>query len=158
MGKIRDRAGDTIGYDHQSSGRMLELMLKSHVQAVSCVCESMVELEQGAQLMAAAIQQGGRLIYCGAGSSGLMALADSLELPGTFGIDVRHIRLMLAGGRRSLTHLTGAPDDDTHMAEVDFDKVNTGADDCLICVSASGSTAYTLRVQQLAKGRNTPTI
>lgn len=156
--KTEDRQSDSIGFRHHTSAQMLKLMLKAQVDAVHCISSCMAELEQGAQQMAQTIRTGGRLVYCGAGSSGLMALADSLELAGTFGIDPHQVCLILAGGRGSLMQLTGAPDDDTSMADKEFDRCETGPDDCLICLSASGSTAFTLRVQQLAKNRNTPTI
>ena len=40
-----------------------------------------------------------------------MALADALELPGTFGIPRDRIEVLLAGGADSLLNLAGAPED-----------------------------------------------
>ncbi len=55
---------------------------------------------------------GGRLAYAAAGSSGLMALADALELPGTYGIPRERIVILFAGGAAALHDLAGAPEDD----------------------------------------------
>ncbi len=156
--KTENRHANSIGFKDQRAPQMLQLMLKAQLEAAGCLGSCMAELEQGAQLMARTIRAGGRLVYCGAGSSGLMALADSLELPGTFGIDARQIRLLLAGGQGTLVRLTGAPDDDIESADSELIKLRLGSVDCLICVSASGSTAYTVRAQQLARALDTPTI
>jgi N-acetylmuramic acid 6-phosphate etherase len=54
-----------------------------------------------------ALRGGGKLAYAGAGSSGLMALADALELPGTFGIPPDRTPVLFAGGAAALLHMTG---------------------------------------------------
>lgn len=156
--KTEDRQRDSIGFKSQTPSQMSQLMLNAQLEAVGCLASSVADIERGAKLMASTIRAGGRLLYCGAGSSGLMALADSLELPGTFGIDARQIQLLLAGGQDSLSHLTGAPDDDFELADTELAKLGLSEVDCMICVSASGATAYTVRAQQLAKALDTPTI
>ncbi len=59
---------------------------------------------------------GGRLAYAGAGSSGLMAMTDALELPGTYGIALDKVVVLLAGGAASLTDLAGGYEDDMELA------------------------------------------
>lgn len=152
------RQRDSIGYAHQSPTQMLQLMLQAQCDAAGSVTESLAGIERGARLMAQAIRSGGRLFYCGAGSSGLMALADSLELPGTFGIDAQQIHLLLAGGRQTLSRLGGAADDDTGQADNDIQAHQPGVNDCLVAVSASGNTRYTQRTMTLMKARGVPTI
>ena len=44
-------------------------------------------------------RNGGRLFYAAAGSSALMALADALELPGTYGISRDRVIVLIAGGQ-----------------------------------------------------------
>ncbi len=62
---------------------------------------------------------GRRLAYAGAGSSGLMAMADALELPGTYGIAREQIVILIAGGAESLTDLAGGYEDDMELARTD---------------------------------------
>ena len=47
---------------------------------------------------------------------GLMALADALELPGTFGIPPDRTPMLFAGGAAALLHMTGAVEDDPALA------------------------------------------
>ena len=49
---------------------------------------------------------------CGRGSSGLIAQLDRLELPGTFGIPLDRLPLILAGGAEALLALDGGSEDD----------------------------------------------
>ena len=69
-------------------------------------------LVDAAALVAATLASGGRLAYAAAGSSGLMALADALELPGTYGIARDRIVILFAGGAAALQDMAGAPEDD----------------------------------------------
>ena len=61
--------------------------------------------------------------YAGAGSSGLMALADCLELAGTFGIPPTQTPMLFAGGTAALLHMTGGVEDDPALAEADLREV-----------------------------------
>lgn len=109
-------------------------------------------------MMAGSIRDGHRLLYVGAGSSGLMAMADALELPGTFGIDRKQVITFLAGGAASLTHLEGSPDDDVSTVQQEIAMYKPRGGDCMICVSASGDTRYTLSAQSVASANRIPTI
>ena len=106
------------------------------------------EVVAAAEAASRAVMSGGKLAYAGAGSSGLMALADGLELPGMFGVDADRIVLLFAGGTKCLERMVGGPDDDVELAEADARSSGLSHGDCTICVSASGSTPYTLAVQR----------
>jgi N-acetylmuramic acid 6-phosphate etherase len=125
--------------------------LEAQAAAVQAVRAAIPRLEAVATAAAAALAAGGRVAYAGAGSSGLMALADCLELPGTFGIAPERTPVLFAGGAAALVHMTGAVEDDPDLAARDFAAAGLRAGDAMICVSASGSTPYALEVAQAAK-------
>jgi N-acetylmuramic acid 6-phosphate etherase len=58
----------------------------AQMTAAEAVRPAFPDLERAARAAADALRAGHRMAYVGAGSSGLMALADCLELAGTFGI------------------------------------------------------------------------
>jgi N-acetylmuramic acid 6-phosphate etherase len=124
----------------------LTLLLDAQIAAAGAVRPAIPALAQAARAAASALGGGGRLIYAGAGSSGLMALADCLELAGTFGIAPDRTPMLLAGGTAALLHLTGAVEDDAGLAQADLDRVRPGPGDVVLCLSASGGTPYTLAV------------
>lgn len=107
-------------------------------------------LSEAAKLMADAISSGGRIFFCGAGSSGLMAMADALELPGTYGIDPEQVFTLLAGGRDNLHYLAGIVEDNETGGYSELTDMAPSARDCVIVVSASGATPYALGVARAA--------
>jgi N-acetylmuramic acid 6-phosphate etherase len=139
-----------IGFDALAPLDALSLLAAAQAEAAKAPAVSMDAIAAASGLAAEALRGGRRLIYAGAGSSGLMAMADALELPGTFGIPRDRIAVLLAGGADSLLNLAGAPEDDLDAARDDARRaVSSG--DCVICVSASGSTPYTLALAEEAK-------
>ncbi|MCV3766763.1 N-acetylmuramic acid 6-phosphate etherase [Rhizobium sp. TRM95796] len=138
------------GIDTLSPFDALSLLAAAQAEAAKSPAGALAAIAEAARLAAEALRDGRRLVYAGAGSSGLMAMADALELPGTFGIPRDRIEVLLAGGAESLLNLAGAPEDDLDAARADARRaVSEG--DCLICVSASGSTPYTLALAEEAK-------
>lgn len=130
---------------------ILAAVLAGQRQALNSVDAALPALEQAAELAARALTSGGKLGYAGAGSSGLMALADCLEMAGTFGIAPSQTPMLFAGGTAALLHMTGGDEDDAAQAARDVAAAGLGAGDAVICIAASGSTPYTLAVAQAAR-------
>ena len=130
---------------------VLSLLADAQVEAAAAAKAAIEQIAEAALLAARVLSGGGRLAYAGAGSSGLMALADALELPGTYGIARDRILILLAGGASALTDLAGAPEDDAEQAARDVASAGIGPGDCLIAVTASGSTPYAVAALDAAK-------
>jgi N-acetylmuramic acid 6-phosphate etherase len=152
---VHERAS---GLDKQPPATALRFLAEAQAEAATAVQTAVPALADAASLVAACLTQGGRLAYAAAGSSGLMALADALELPGTYGIARDRIVVLLAGGAEALSNLAGAPEDDAEQAAADVAHAKLGAGDCLIAVSASGSTPYAVGALQEAARRGVKTI
>lgn len=145
------------GLDTLSSAEILRLLGSAQQEAAHAVDAAHDAIAKGAALAANTISAGGKLVYAGAGSSGLMAMADALELPGTYGIANDRIVILLAGGVADLLDLKGSPEDNVDQARADAERV-IGAGDCVISISASGSTPYALAVAEVAKARGAKVI
>ena len=122
------------------------LLAEAQVMAAARVRGAVPAIAAAAEAAARAIEGGGRLVYAGAGSSGLMALADALELPGTFGLAPDRAPVLFAGGAAALLSMTGAVEDDPALAAADLAATGLRAGDTVIAVSASGATPYTLAI------------
>ena len=131
---------------------VLSRLLDAQIAAVASVRPALPVLGGAADAAATALRSGRKLGYAGAGSSGLMALADCLELWGTFGIPVDRTPMLFAGGAAALLHMTGNVEDDPSLAATDLTHADFTKGDLLVCVSASGTTPYTLAVAQGAQG------
>lgn len=143
------RHANADGLDRLPPRDILALLASGQQAAAATVTAAIPAIETAAALVARSIRSGGRLVYAGAGSSGLMAMADALELPGTYGIPSERVVVLLAGGIASLTDMAGAPEDDAALAERDAQAIRSG--DCVICVSASGSTPYAVAIAAAAR-------
>ncbi|WEJ57349.1 N-acetylmuramic acid 6-phosphate etherase [Devosia sp. FJ2-5-3] len=142
MRQTEMRHMDAKGLETLPADRVLRLLAHGQVAAAQSVESAIPDIARGAHLAATKIAAGGRLIYAAAGSSGLMALADGLELPGTYGIEQNRIAVVLAGGLQSLTNMAGGPEDDSDAARRAIEALAPSDRDCLIAVTASGQTPF----------------
>lgn len=126
-------------------------LLQGQRRAIECVVEAADALGAIAAGVAEALRQGGRLVYVGAGTSGLLAMQDGLELPGTFGIEAARIRYVTPNGERLVIDSSG--EDDEAEAASQIDALALDARDAVIAVSASGATPFTLAGARRAKAR-----
>jgi len=149
---------DAEGLDVRAPEAVLASLAEAQIEAASAVREAIPAIASAAALIADRLNAGGKLVYAAAGSSGLMALADALELPGTFGIDRSRIAILIAGGQEAFQTLAGGPEDDEGEAAEAVEGANIGKNDCLIALSASGSTPYAVRALLEAKRRGAATI
>ena len=146
------------GLDLLEPQDILGAMLEGQSQAAGSVGDALPQISAASELMAHSLNSGGRLIYAAAGSSGLMAMADALELPGTFGIDRKKIVVLFAGGAPTIDTFVGGPEDNEKRGEADAGNADLTQKDCVIVVSASGTTPYALGALRHAVGNGTPTI
>jgi N-acetylmuramic acid 6-phosphate etherase len=158
MGALTEsRNPNAVGIDMLDSADALGLLLAGQVAAAKSVTESLSAIAALAEACAQTIRDGGRLFYAAAGSSGLMALADALEIPGTFGIAQNRIVILFAGGVSALEDMVGGVEDDRDQAKADVLSKSISSKDLLIAVSASGTTPYALAAMETAKDRGAKT-
>lgn len=147
---------DANGLDTLSDREALDRLLRGQEAALAAVRGALPDIAAGAAVMAEAIARGRRLVYGGAGSSALMAMADAMELPGTYGISPENLLVLMAGGMPGAPHLPGHVEDDTAEAQRAARLIRDG--DALVAVSASGSTPYTVSLAQAARARGARVI
>ncbi|RVD72149.1 MAG: N-acetylmuramic acid 6-phosphate etherase [Mesorhizobium sp.] len=146
------------GLDIQAPDAILSFLADAQIEAARAVRGAIPSIAAAAEIIADRLKGGGRLAYAAAGSSGLMALADALELPGTFGIGRDRIAILIAGGDEAFHTLAGGPEDDTDEASAAVAAAGIGEGDCLIAISASGSTPYAVAALEDGRSRGAATI
>ena len=137
------------GLDMLPGLAVLEHLLDAQAAAVQVVGQALPQIEAAAVLMAEALQGQGRLIYAGAGSSALMAVADGLELGGTFGVAADRVLLLMSGGLPVDARMPGDTEDDAEEGARAAAVLRAG--DVVIVVTASGRTPYALAVAKVAR-------
>ncbi|MDP2059859.1 MAG: N-acetylmuramic acid 6-phosphate etherase, partial [Flavobacteriaceae bacterium] len=86
------------------------------------------------------MQQGGRLFYIGAGTSGRLGILDASECPPTYGVPDDWVIGLIAGGDRAVRKAVENAEDDWEQAWKDLQVHMINSDDVLVGIAASGTT------------------
>ena len=144
------------GFDALPLGQAAAILAESQAEAARTARSAASAVSAAARAMANTIRTGGVLRYAAAGSSGLMAAADALELGGTFSIPPSQVRIHMAGGQPIGVEMPGDTEDDA--ASLARELQDMTAQDTVIAVSASGSTPYTIAAATAARAAGAQVI
>ncbi|NLR09307.1 MULTISPECIES: N-acetylmuramic acid 6-phosphate etherase [Lactobacillaceae] len=97
--------------------------------------------------------QGGRLIYVGAGTSGRLGVIDATELQPTYGLTEQQTFGLIAGGNEALTHTLPSVEDSPDLARDDLAAVQLTENDVVVASAASGQTPYTVAALKFAQAQ-----
>lgn len=135
-----------------------ETIVESQFVAVAAVYAVRKQIASAAVAMQARLQDRGRLIYAGAGTSGRLAVQDGAELAPTFGWPDDRLLLLIAGGEKALFRSVEGAEDDAEGGTRLVAQHAVTAEDVLIAVAASGTTRFTLACLREAKCRGALTL
>ncbi len=90
------------------------------------------------------MQNGGRLFYIGAGTSGRLGIVDASECPPTFGVPHGMVIGLIAGGDNAIRKAVEFAEDDEDQAWKDLESYNPVPNDVVIGIAASGRTPYVI--------------
>lgn len=88
------------------------------------------------------MQDGGRLFYIGAGTSGRLGIVDASELPPTFGVLPNMVIALIAGGDGAIRKALENAEDDSRKAWKDLQEHHITPLDTVVGIAASGTTPY----------------
>ena len=109
------------------------------------------QIEKLATAVAERMQNGGRLFYIGAGTSGRLGVVDASECPPTFGVPFDYVVGIIAGGDTAIRRAVENAEDNTTQAWKDLQEYSIDSKDCLVGLAASGTTPYVVGGLQKAK-------
>ncbi|MBM6629677.1 N-acetylmuramic acid 6-phosphate etherase [Mammaliicoccus vitulinus] len=90
------------------------------------------------------LNNGGRLIYMGAGTSGRLGVLDAAECVPTFGVTSDVVVGLIAGGPTAMTVAVEGAEDDESLGEQDLKALKINEHDTVIGIAASGRTPYVI--------------
>ena len=152
------RNSNSMHVDSLSALEIVQLMNEEDKQVPLAIEKCLSQIAQAVECIVAAFQQGGRLVYIGAGTSGRLGVLDASECPPTFGVSPEMVKGIIAGGERALRHpIEGAEDSKTH-AVVDLQTIQFSSKDVLVGIAASGRTPYVIGALEYAKSLGSVTV
>ena len=146
------------GLDTWSDGEILDAFWEGQSRAIGSLRSALPSIAAAAQALAQRLNAGGRVVYSGAGASGLLAAGDAMEIGPTFNWPDDRVFVLLAGGTDLTPGLKGDVEDHDDRGRVEADALKLNANDAIIAVAASGTTRYTLAVMEAAAQAKALTI
>ena len=133
------------------------MLFRSHrvAEAVSLVTD---KIAQAVDLIADRLEKGGRLIYCGAGTSGRLGILDAVECPPTYSTDPEMVQCLMAGGYGAIFKAVEGAEDSKELGIQDMQNVSFRSGDVLVGIAASGRTPYVLGCMEYARELGAATI
>jgi N-acetylmuramic acid 6-phosphate etherase len=139
--------------DRRSVWEMVGIMHVEDNRALRSVRAVLPEISQAVEAIVPRVRAGGRLIYVGAGTSGRLGVLDASECPPTFNTDASQVMAIIAGGRSAILEAKEGVEDDTEVGCQDIAALNVTDTDCVVGITASGRTPYTLAALREARER-----
>ncbi|MCL2367159.1 MAG: N-acetylmuramic acid 6-phosphate etherase [Oscillospiraceae bacterium] len=152
------RNADTIGIDEVSTFEMLQMINREDQKVARCIEKHLDKVAAAVDAAAEKFAAGGRIVYCGAGTSGRMGFMDSSECPPTFGVERERVISLMAGGLVALGQAMEDAEDKTELGEKDLRDINFSKHDILVGIAASGRTPYVIGAIRYAKSIGAMTV
>ena len=152
------RNPNSMHVDSLSALEIVQLMNEEDKQVPLAIEKCLPQIAQAVECIVAAFQQGGRLVYIGAGTSGRLGVLDASECPPTFGVSPEMVKGIIAGGERALRHPIEGAEDSKTQAVVDLQTIQFSSKDVLVGIAASGRTPYVIGALEHAKSLGSVTV
>ena len=144
--------------DRMTTEEMLRVMQDENRNAVEAVNEVLPEIGKAVDAIVASFENGGRLFYIGAGTSGRLAVVDASECPPTFGVEPELVTAIIAGGVKCMTSASENEEDRGENGIADLKAKGVCGKDVVVGLSASGGAAYVVEALRYAESLGCVTV
>ncbi|HEX4415533.1 MAG TPA: N-acetylmuramic acid 6-phosphate etherase [Lacipirellulaceae bacterium] len=137
--------------DGLTAQQIVQLINAEDAKIAAAVAEQSDAIAQAIDVIADRLENGGRLIYTGAGTSGRLGVLDASECPPTFNTQPWQVVGLIAGGYTALTTAVEGAEDNPDLGAQDLKKLNLSKGDVLVGIATSGRTPYVMGGLQYAQ-------
>lgn len=149
---------NTMNIDTLSTLDMVKLINREDHRVAEAVALVTDKIAEAVDVIAARLSTGGRLIYCGAGTSGRLGILDAVECPPTYSTDPETVQALMAGGYGAIFKAVEGAEDSKELGKTDMQGIGFSGKDVLVGIAASGRTPYVLGCMEYAKELGAPTV
>lgn len=133
---------DLADLDRRSAAELVRTLVEAQDAAQDAVLAATPALAAAVEAVAARMEQGGRLFYAGAGTSGRLAILDASECPPTFNTPPERVVALIAGGPAALMEAVEGAEDDAAAGAAALQARDLKPVDAVVGIAASGRTPY----------------
>ncbi|MGX7245214.1 N-acetylmuramic acid 6-phosphate etherase [Enterococcus quebecensis] len=138
------RNQETMNLDELTIKEALEKMNREDQKVALAVREALPQIEPVVKSIIDSFNNGGRLIYMGAGTSGRLGVLDAAECVPTFGVSPEMVQGLIAGGQKAMTIAVEGAEDSQELGKQDLTDLGLTSKDIVIGIAASGRTPYVI--------------
>ncbi len=134
-------------YDHLEKMETNELLRSINAEdkkVPNAVEKAIPQIEKLVETIIPNMQQGGRLFYIGAGTSGRLGIVDASECPPTYGVEHGLVVGIIAGGDNAIRKAVEFAEDDPEQGWKDLQEFMINPKDTVIGITASGTAPYVI--------------
>ena len=148
----------TMHIDTLSTLDMVTVINEEDHRCAEAVRAVLPEIARSIDVIYAQLRKGGRLFYCGAGTSGRLGVLDAAECPPTYGVDPGLVVALIAGGESAFIRAIEGAEDNRQLGADDLKAHNFSANDALVGIAASGRTPYVIGAMDYARSVGAPVM
>lgn len=137
--------------DQVSTLEMVTLINQEDQKVAQAIEKVLPQIAAAIDAAAERFKKGGRLIYCGAGTSGRLGALDAIELTPTYSVSPERAFGILAGGEKAMYQAIEGAEDSKELAIEDLTQHQLTAQDVVIAIAASGRTPYAVSAIEYGK-------
>lgn len=152
------RHPDSMALDTMSTSEILSLINREDHTVAGAITQVIPQLSVAVEAIVDRLKLGGRLFYCGAGTSGRMGIIDAVECRPTFSVPDSLVQACIAGGESAFIQAVEGAEDNPSLAAQDLTQKALTANDCVVAIAASGRTPYAVGALQYAESKQALTI
>ncbi|MDN6626682.1 MAG: N-acetylmuramic acid 6-phosphate etherase [Pisciglobus halotolerans] len=141
----------TMNLDELSTIERLRIMNEEDQKVAEAVNKELEAVSQVVDAIIDSFNQGGRLIYMGAGTSGRLGVLDAAECVPTFSVDSSMVQGLIAGGMKAMTVAVEGAEDSKELGAEDLKDIELSKKDTVVGIAASGRTPYVIGGLSYAK-------
>ena len=156
--QTEQRNPNTMNIDSLPTLEMVKLINQEDHHVAEAVALVTDKIAEAIDVIAERMSKGGRLIYCGAGTSGRLGILDAVECPPTYSTDPEMVQALMAGGYPAIFKAVEGAEDSKELGLQDMKGINFCEKDVLVGIAASGRTPYVLGCMEYAKELGAPTV
>ena len=138
------RNQNTMNLDVMSPLEVVTVMNQEDTKVPAAITPALPNIAQCVTWAIESIENGGRIIYMGAGTSGRLGVLDAVECPPTFGVAPEVVVGLIAGGEKAFVKAVEGAEDSRELGRQDLVDINLTKTDIVIGIAASGRTPYVL--------------
>lgn len=156
--RTEQRNPETMHIDELSTLDMVRLINREDHRVAEAVAQVCPQIAQAVDIIAAHLHGGGRLVYCGCGTSGRLGILDAVECPPTYSTPPEMVVGLIAGGYPAIFKAVEGAEDNRALGREDLAGISFCKNDVLVGIAASGRTPYVLGAMAYAKELGAPVI